>query len=369
MSMSMPTITPEMGTELDQYVKTKHIGQNALTVNAALTKTRSLAERALKNAFEAAQTGKTSITRETHVDDELLVYEFLVKKFSLQIAPKIITWSPDNVRLNPKPIFALPEAAKTVLTSHLEELRKGKWADVEIRIQGQTIKGHKNILAQSPYFESAYYGDFKEKNGSLEFPHSCTFEGFSTVFDFFYGKTPLSKHCLETLDLAQFLQLPLLFSFAKSQIYEQIQLDNFIEVALAQIKFQDKELKIICDWFLRAHPKIEEEMNLSELSTVDLMRVCHVGKIFHPALTKATQPVFKQKLKLDADFVEVCHFVLAKKDFKLRKILEDAVLTNLELRAQLGGKDESCPAQRQAWNEFRAFMDWDIEKPATEIKA
>jgi len=360
--MTTPVINYDMHKELVALIRINFTTADEKDVQ----RIKELAVTFLDSAYQAAQKSQTSIkTIECSKIDSRIINIFLKKNFEIDN----LSWSPDNKHLNPKPIFYGAAKGITAHFSYFQKLREtGKHSDAQIKYGEQIVNVHKAIITRSPYFETFFQSGLKESNNLLEIrDENISFDAFSKVLDYLYTEEfPPAEQALETLVLADYLVLYDLFNIAKAQIYEQIQVVNFLAVALAQMRFKDIDLKALCEWFIRSHPKIEEEVNLAELSCLDLIKTCHVGALFHTGLEKAAKNLLKNKLKLDDDFIEVCKYVKAQKNLELHNILNNVVLKNKGLCSQL--KEEAYAAQCQVWKEFSTSLDWENEKKATEVK-
>lgn len=291
-------------------------------------------------------------------------FDFKVSVSSDSLGEWNVAWKLNHPLLYTKPIYVrLPTTTQEARKDYFTDLYKNqKFSDFALTVEGKLFKVHKVILAQCAYFDTMFSGNWKECNTSnpVRF-EECSSALFSKLIEFLYrGTLPKEylkemENCLDLLRLANFVQYKPLEMLCKSFIYENINEDNFLNIAILQLVVCDNDLDDLCRWFIGSHPKYGENLDFSTLSLFQLISINQIGRIYKsPSLAKASMDELKGKIALNDEFIRLCRSIKETKSSQLKDTLTEILKENKPLYQSF--REGRKTIYKSHWEEFVDIM-------------
>lgn len=260
-----------------------------------------------------------------------------------------LIWPENHYLLNPnpKPVFKANEISRNDYFCSI--LKEGLFSDFTLSVEGKLISTHRVILAQCPLFKSMLTGDWKESKEEVFSIEDYSHETFSKLLEYLYSGKIFDdtwikdfSNCLDLFKLADYLQYEPIKNICKSNIYDKIDKENFLQIAQVQKMISDPDIDNLCKWFLKDNPNFGQDLDLSSLSILELATVYQINEDYKiEKLKKETLDVFKEKLNLDHDFIKLCKHIKHTQDNNLRNVVKDVIKNKKSLSENLK-KDKDC---------------------------
>lgn len=311
-----------------------------------------------------------SITHLPHLKESLLgqalvariISQLLIRKLQINVEVRScewdISWEKSNVRVGMKPDYkpacSLSQVQKTTFAAYLKD---SPFFDIAFIVGDKVVKAHKVFLSQSPFFQSMFLGEWKEKNSSQPIPiPNFSHQAFQAMLQFFYlfeieaSYFEIQAQILELFRLADYVQSENLKRYCREQIYQRISADNFIDIALLLEDYQDEALHELCCWYIRKDPNFGQNVDCSAFQPLHLLY--KIGKKYQaPELIKKSLQEMEAKLQLDARFVQLCEFIHTTKDAILKEWLLSYLRKNSLLYADL--REHKKEKYKDQWKAFK----------------
>lgn len=244
----------------------------------------------------------------------------------------ILNWDASNPHFNLKPILKKQFLTANVRGEYFKSLLSDPTlADTKINVRGNIFSLHKVLLSQSPTFKKMFENEWKESFEGVSFD-AYELEAFKAVLKYLYKGKISSDYflnidqTLELYSLSDFLVLPNLKEICVQQIYDKIDEESFIQIALLQKKFEDGDLKKLCEWYLCSYPPIVQSLDLCEIEMTNLLLIYDLGTAYN---SKPLQDISLNQIEniveLNDDFINLCQKVETTKDSILKSCLIKAL--------------------------------------------
>lgn len=260
-----------------------------------------------------------------------------------------LIWPENHYLLNPnpKPAFKANEISRYDYFCSI--LKEGLFSDFTLSVEGKLISTHRVILAQCPLFKSMLTGDWKESKEEVFSIEDYSHETFSKLLEHLYSGKIFDdtwikdfSNCLDLFKLTDYLQYEPIKNICKSNIYDKIDKENFLQIAQVQKMISDPDIDNLCKWFLKENPNFGQDLDLSSLSILELATVYQINEEYKiEKLKKEILDVFKEKLNLDHDFIKLCKHIKHTQDNNLRNVVKDVIKNKKSLSENLK-KDKDC---------------------------
>jgi hypothetical protein len=293
-----------------------------------------------------------------------IISQLLIKKLQVAVEVKSnewdISWEKSNVRVGMKPdykpVCPLSQVQKETLGAWLKD---SSFFDIAFIVEDKVVKAHKVFLSQSPFFQSMFLGEWKEKNSSqpIVIPN-FSHQAFQAMLQFFYLFEIEASYfenlaqALELFRLADYVHSDHLKRYCREQIYQRINAENFIDIALLLEDYQDEFLHEICCWYIRKDPNFGQNVDCSHFQPLHLLY--KIGKKYQASqLMIRSLHELERTLQLDAKFVELCEFIHTTKDVVLKEWLMSH-LRKTHLYAEL--QEHKKSKYQQQWKVFKKLL-------------
>ncbi len=197
-----------------------------------------------------------------------------------------LSWSADDLNLQPRPITAFVPALKLNGSSSWELAQAGRLTNYTFifppkEANGENIKVHvhkERLVYDSGFFEKLFLGEVALPNKNEgEFKFTDNVYEFRNLLQFIYtgqlSQEPsdlggwLSLYCL-----ASFTQTPALLEVCRYHLNIALNTESLLAISQEAFDANDEILLGLCRWYVRTHPdSFKTEIDLSNATMKDLL--------------------------------------------------------------------------------------------------
>lgn len=230
------------------------------------------------------------------------------------------------------------------------------FTDFSIFVGENEFKLHKHMLINCKMFKDIFKNLDSDVENEVRKIEYSTSRAFEQCINHLYFR-PISEECLkdpqfvlELFQMSRFLGIPSLVEIAKEALFDTINVQAFLSIAVEAEGSGDSDLKALCKWF-STERIILDKMDISGFSLYQLFLCKRVAQNYSLSkLEKVVTDDFANKIALGPDFINICKYINDNKDKEMKKFLIEALkITEIDLSKR---KEEF----KEEWKAFKAIM-------------